>query len=571
MKKRHPKRQGLKTARAAAVLLIFLSLSPPGVQALKPSDIIVVYNLNMQGSKAIARYYMQRRDVPRANLLGVRMTTSETMDRSEFNEKLLPSVRKVAKRLKADGRDPAVLLIYGVPLRVTDTPRNRSNKAFLNLIDAKINEYGDLVRQLSEELDRRTGRPVSGQDEDAQPALDRLRHGAEAFKHGVQILAKAGKNKPLPDGHVGIQSLLIRLGGAGPPVKASLAGLAKGTPEERTQIRRNELFQWYAVLRQDMMERAFRGVPPETALERATTERVLNGLLGELRYWINLREVYARGAYSASVDSELSPLFVEAYQHAGWIPNPYYDRYGGLPFIQRVRDKVVRVGRLDGPSEKLVKRLIDDALATEKTGLEGTFYIDTRGSESKEKSASARYDARLINLHDLLSQYSPMKVVINREPALFQSGDCPEAALYCGWYSLSNYIDAFSWKPGAVGFHVASGEAATLRGVKSNVWCKRMIEEGIAATLGPVQEPYLSSFPLPDHFFPLLMTGEETLLDVYYRSSPFLSWRQILIGDPLYRPFMKKPAIRLPQGKRSEDPRIPETDPQAQDPESGLP
>ena len=118
-----------------------------------------------------------------------------------------------------------------------------------------------------------------------------------------------------------------------------------------------------------------------------------------------------------------------------------------------------------------------------------------------------------------------------------------------------------------MGFHVASGEAATLRGVKSNVWCKRMIEEGIAATLGPVQEPYLSSFPLPDHFFPLLMTGDVPLLDVYYRSSPFLSWRQILIGDPLYRPFMKKPAIRLPQGKEPENRQLPEPVPQGQEPD----
>ncbi|MBN2428607.1 MAG: hypothetical protein JXK94_09755 [Deltaproteobacteria bacterium] len=34
----------------------------------------------------------------------------------------------------------------------------------------------------------------------------------------------------------------------------------------------------------------------------------------------------------------------------------------------------------------------------------------------------------------------------------------------------------------------------------SQVWCKRMIEEGVAETLGPVDEPYLRSFPPPDLF-----------------------------------------------------------------------
>jgi len=71
-----------------------------------------------------------------------------------------------------------------------------------------------------------------------------------------------------------------------------------------------------------------------------------------------------------------------------------------------------------------------------------------------------------------------------------------------------------------------------------------MIEEGVAATLGPVQEPYLSSFPLPDHFFPLLMTGSVPILDVYFRTTPFVSWRQTFIGDPLYNPFKANPAIK---------------------------
>jgi len=557
----------LKTALAAGTLLAVFFSSLPRGHALEPSDIIVVCNLNMQGSREIAQYYMQRRGLPGGNLLGVRVTTSETMTRSEFDKILLPAVRKGAQKLKADGKDPAVLLIYGVPLRVTDTPGSRSDKAFLNLVDARIEEYGELVRRLSEELDGVTGRSISGQTKTPIPAPDRLRQGAEAFKHGFRYLAEARTNETLKDNFSKIQSLLIRLGGTGPIVKASLGGLAKGTPEDKEHIRRQELFRWDAILRQDIMERSFRGVSPETALETATTQRFLNGLLGELKYWINLGEIYSRGDYTASVDSELALLFVESYQQAGWIPNPYYDRYNRLPFIQRIRDRVVRVGRLDGPTTKQVKRLIDDALTTEKTGLEGIFYIDTRGLDSEEKSAPARYDGRLVNLHDILSKYSSMKVVIDRKPTLFQSGDCPDAALYCGWYSLSNYIDAFSWKPGAVGFHVASGEAATLRGVKSNVWCKRMIEEGITATLGPVQEPYLSSFPLPDHFFPLLMTGDVPLLDVYYRSSPFLSWRQILVGDPLYRPFMKKPAIRLPQGKKPENRQLPEPVPQGQEPD----
>jgi uncharacterized protein (TIGR03790 family) len=70
-----------------------------------------------------------------------------------------------------------------------------------------------------------------------------------------------------------------------------------------------------------------------------------------------------------------------------------------------------------------------------------------------------------------------------------------------------------------------------------------MLEEGVAATLGPVTEPYLASFPLPDQFFSLLVTGKLTLLEVYFATVPSVSWMQILIGDPLYRPFKNHPAI----------------------------
>jgi hypothetical protein len=39
------------------------------------------------------------------------------------------------------------------------------------------------------------------------------------------------------------------------------------------------------------------------------------------------------------------------------------------------------------------------------------------------------------------------------------------------------------------------------------------------------------------------MTGKLPLIEVYYRTSPYISWLQILIGDPLYSPFKKQPVI----------------------------
>ena len=59
----------------------------------------------------------------------------------------------------------------------------------------------------------------------------------------------------------------------------------------------------------------------------------------------------------------------------------------------------------------------------------------------------------------------------------------------------------------------------------------------MAATIGPVYEPYVQAFPLPDIFFNALTEGYLCLGEAYLVSLPFLSWQMVLIGDPLYKPF----------------------------------
>jgi uncharacterized protein (TIGR03790 family) len=103
---------------------------------------------------------------------------------------------------------------------------------------------------------------------------------------------------------------------------------------------------------------------------------------------------------------------------------------------------------------------------------------------------------------------------------------------------LKKYIDAFDFVDGAVGFHIASFEAVNIHDPNSSLWCPAMLKDGITATLGPVAEPYLNSFPRPSEFFARLYEGE-CLVEAYYHTKPFNSWQMLLIGDPLYRPFKK--------------------------------
>lgn len=242
----------------------------------------------------------------------------------------------------------------------------------------------------------------------------------------------------------------------------------------------------------------------------------------------------------AAVDSELALALNPSYPLDRWQPNPYFVGFSRqknqLPFD---KDQVLFVSRLDGPTPDIVQRIIDDSLYAEQHGLQGDAWFDARWPLPKKKQLKgyALYDASIHKAAAVTEQLSSLTIHLDETKKLFQPGEAPAAALYCGWYSLGKYIDAFKWQRGAVGYHIASSECTTLKKKGSQVWCKRMLEEGIAATIGPVAEPYVQGFPLPELFFSFLLDGYYTLVESYFLSTPYLSWQMILLGDPLYRPF----------------------------------
>ncbi len=238
----------------------------------------------------------------------------------------------------------------------------------------------------------------------------------------------------------------------------------------------------------------------------------------------------------ASLDSELMLVKKEKYDLNFWLQNPFFL---GWPNTKNsiLKSQVLMTSRLDGSDRKTVKRIIDDSIAAEKEGLHGTAYFDARWKDPHDKKVSGYelYDRSIHRAAKSLREKTNINVVLNDKQILFQEGECPNASLYCGWYNLANYIDAFTWQKGSVGFHIASAECTTLKNEKSQVWCKKMLDKGIAATIGPVGEPYVQSFPMPEIFFNYLSQGHLTLVESYLISLPYLSWKMVLIGDPLYR------------------------------------
>jgi uncharacterized protein (TIGR03790 family) len=265
------------------------------------------------------------------------------------------------------------------------------------------------------------------------------------------------------------------------------------------------------------------------------------------------RNWLADGESRAAVDSELALLWWGPYELRRWQGNPLYFQVPDE--VRRSKPPLVMTCRLDGPDVDLIKKIIDQSVEVEAKGLDGKVYVDARGIRYDSKNDTGHgyggYDESLREMAKLLQDEAKLPVVLDDKPELFAEGSCPDCALYCGWYSLARYIDCCRFVPGAVAYHIASSEAVSLRDPKSTLWCKNLLEKGVVATLGPVAEPYTVGFPKPAEFFGLLATGDYPLVECYWRTQLFASWMTVLVGDPLYNPYVKTPKLKADRVKPS--------------------
>jgi uncharacterized protein (TIGR03790 family) len=430
----------MKTKTILFILLVFFTQyiifwDLPSCWGLAPENVVVVANKMAWQSVELAKYYMEKRNIPSNNLIILKAPSEEECSRDDYEKYIASPVRAFLKENDPEGnRFLCLVTLYGIPLRVRPPELTSKEKKELSELHKQYSSLRDQINKLEQQ-----------------------------------------KN------------------------------------DQRLK---------------DLKE------------EEVKTKRQI--------------DITRKGFQGAAVDSELALIREDPYTLEGWLPNKYFLGFRGKE-IKNLPQKVTLVSRLDGPSEAIVRRIIDDSLKTEKEGLQGKAYFDARWPDQSDKPASpsgkevmgyAFYDKAIHNAAHLVEKSQRMSVVLDSQEALFQPGQCPDAALYCGWYSLAHYVDAFTWVRGSVGFHIASGECVTLKNKGSQVWCKMMLEKGVAATLGPVAEPYIHAFPLPDLFFPLLIEGRLTLAECYALSNPYWSWQMVLIGDPLYRPFKNSKEIR---------------------------
>ncbi len=231
----------------------------------------------------------------------------------------------------------------------------------------------------------------------------------------------------------------------------------------------------------------------------------------------------------ASIDSELSLLLVQKGSRSGWVENPFFNRKK-VPSV--FNETFIKVSRIDGPTYDDCKRMIRNTLKAEIHGLIGRAYID-RGE------TTVKGERWLKKTEEILRSVGYDLGVDSKEGLMPLNARFDRPAFYFGWYGYHALgpwqKDSVLFPPGSIFFHIHSFSGRTLRSGNQN-WVGPMVQAGVTATIGNVNEPFLDLTHHPHLMMQSLVNGSNWGDAVYY-SLPSLSWQSFSIGDPLYTPF----------------------------------
>ena len=235
----------------------------------------------------------------------------------------------------------------------------------------------------------------------------------------------------------------------------------------------------------------------------------------------------------AAVDSELAILSIHDLPTYLPIRNKYFKK--DTMFSDLGDFTMMLVGRIDAPSIATCKRMINDAIEIEKTGLWGMAYLDLAFKGNNYKLG----DDWIRTIEKKNWQLGiPTTIDTNRDTYL-SNYPMRDVAIYFGWYTgnvngpFRN--SKFKFKKGAIAVHLHSFSASEIR-KPNRKWVGPLLERGAAATVGNVYEPYITGSHHFDILHDRLIQGY-TLVESAYMAIPQLSWQNVVVGDPLYQPY----------------------------------
>jgi uncharacterized protein (TIGR03790 family) len=522
-------------------MLLLLRQAP--TLALQPDEILLITNKNVPDSQKLADLYIQLRGVPTENQIALDLPNAEEMPFDTYETQMVAPLRAFLTDHHLKTKIRCLLTFYGVPFRIaarTLSPADKQELSDLKDLARSLEQQtADLASNLetaAKSLDP-TFTPKQGTS--LQDLIARAQDAVKAMNVSVAGLPDPGQKEAALKILLGA---VEKLGGIS-EVDSRIGGHERTDPN----LTPNQRQHWEDIHKQVLQAKddiaslqKFRWDPAARAKLRSVAQLDF-GLIGQMRIVAAEAGYFATDATVANVDNELALLWWDYYPRSRFLGNPLkYD------FAGPTRDAIMTM-RLDGPDEATVEKLMRTSVAVEKTGLQGIIAIDARGilpvDDKGKRDPFGEFDEHLRHLETIIRSKTQMHSRIDDEDLVFPPHMVKNVALYVGWYSVQHYIPGCDFNPGAVGYHIASYEMLTLHNPSSE-WVRGLLTDGVVATLGPVAEPYLIAFPLPDEFFPLLLTGKLSMAEAYWKTTPCVSWMIGFIGDPLYTPYRAHPVLK---------------------------
>jgi uncharacterized protein (TIGR03790 family) len=243
----------------------------------------------------------------------------------------------------------------------------------------------------------------------------------------------------------------------------------------------------------------------------------------------------------AAVDSQLVllPSVEQKSPWAGPLVNPLYGVTNGSQL--HPTNGLLMVSRLDGPSPALASGLVDKALEAETNGLWGRAYFDSRGFTNGGYVLGDQWMRGSAEV----ARRMGFETELDEQPGTFTAGHpMSDIALYAGWYdqAVSGPFTrpTVDFRPGAFAYHLYSFSAREIR-ASNSTWVAVLLQKGATCTMGATEEPYLSGTPDLSVFLSRWAFLQFTFGEAAWASQNTLSWQTTVVGDPLYRPFGRRP------------------------------
>ncbi|NQU74702.1 MAG: hypothetical protein HQ546_00130, partial [Planctomycetes bacterium] len=367
-------------SRAVFVVIVAVCGLCASSIALQPAEILVVVNKNMDNSVALGRFYCARRGVPTENLVAVDVPTGDEISAQAYQNQMVIPLRQAISDRNHTGQIRCILTVYGIPFRLAAAERAEQMKLLLSWSKA-VDEAARKRLAVNMALLNLVGRQFPAKAQ-----------GVRAISRPDDLFDEVPAPPPLKemDGFTQVFGKLVQL-------KASEVN-------RLADWQRRAIAQWQILsisfdafgligLRESLNMAAPEGAPDPKQIDQqiaAAQEKLkilgqaevskenLNNLLQSIGLFRGAFGIYTTAAQNlqyelatslASVDSELSLLLWNNYEHEAFHTNPLHWRMAEkLPEIENAQGKVLMVSRIDGPEIYTAMRLVLDAIAVEKQG-----------------------------------------------------------------------------------------------------------------------------------------------------------------------------------------------------------